>query len=202
MPGYNDEYMYENAPHRNKNPMSTAALTLGILSITCCSIIYVSLPFAAIAMICAVLSRGNGRMPGKSKAGIICGIVGLIATVAVTVSSLYYVLTTDEGRDYLQYYYRIYSGDYDFDLDEALEEMFPFLYDSGSNAGGSEDAGSNSGNEDSGSQEYGGYENELPGNGYEDEIPGSGGSNGSAGEGSGGSNGSNHSSGQDDDGFI
>lgn len=197
MPGYDDEYMYETSPHRNKNPMSTAALALGILSITCCSIIYVSLPFGAIAIICAILSRGNGQMPGRSKAGIICGIVGLIATVSITVSSLYYVLTTDEGRDYLQYYYRIYSGDYDFDLDETLEEMFPFLYGSDNDTGSSKDAGS-----DNGSQEYGGYENEIPGDDYEDEIPGSGGSNGSAGEDSGGSNGSNHSSGQDDGGFI
>ncbi|MCC8046413.1 MAG: hypothetical protein LIP12_13120 [Clostridiales bacterium] len=197
MPDYNDEYMYENAPHRNKNPMSTAALTLGILSITCCSIIYISLPFGAIAVICAILSRGNGQMPGRSKAGIICGIAGLIATVVVTVSSFYYVLTTEEGRNYLQYYYRVYSGDYDFDLDDALGEMFPFFYGSGNDTDGSDDAGS--GSEDNVSQEYGGYENELPGDDSENDGSGSG---GSGGDHSGGSNGSDHSSGQDDGRFI
>ncbi|MCD7955174.1 MAG: DUF4190 domain-containing protein [Lachnospiraceae bacterium] len=153
MPDYNDEYMYENPSYRNKNPMATAALVLGILSITCCSIIYVSLPFGAIAVICAILSRGNGRMSGKSKAGIICGIVGLIATVAITVSSFYYVLTTEEGREYLQYYYRVYSGDYDFDINNALEEMFPFLYGSGNSTDGSDDSGSGgSGSGGSGSE--------------------------------------------------
>jgi len=202
MPDYNDEYTYENIPQRRKNPMSTAALALGILSITCCSVFYVALPFGAIAIICAILSRGKGQMPGKSRAGIICGSVGLIATVIITVSSVYFVLTTENGRNYLQYY-RIYSGDYDFDLDETLEEMFPFLYgsDGGTDSSGQDGSGSSgSDGSDGGGQEYGGFENELPGGGSGDG--GSSGSGGSDDGNSGSNNGSDNSSQPDDGGFI
>ncbi|MCD7813770.1 MAG: hypothetical protein LUH20_06925 [Lachnospiraceae bacterium] len=127
---YDDEYTYESRPGRKRGPMATAAIVLGILSITLSSIIYVALPCGAIAVICAILSRDKHSMPGRSKAGMICGIIGMVATTVITVSAFRYVLTTDEGRSYLEYYYRIYTGDYDFDLDETFEEIFPFLYGS------------------------------------------------------------------------
>ncbi|MCD7832905.1 MAG: hypothetical protein LUH00_02785 [Lachnospiraceae bacterium] len=137
---YDDEYTYESRPGRKRGPMATAAIVLGILSITLSSIIYVALPCGAIAVICAILSRDKHSMPGRSKAGMICGMIGMVATTVITVSAFRYVLTTDEGRSYLEYYYRIYTGDYDFDLDETFEEIFPFLYGSeGSDDGSSGD---------------------------------------------------------------
>ncbi len=166
---YDDEYNWERRSVRGRNPMATAAVTLGILSIVSCSAFYIALPCGALAIICAILSRDNRPMISKSKAGIICGIVGMIASLIVTVFSFRYILFTEEGRAYLEYYYQMYTGDLDFDIDEALGWLFPFLYDSESadsedtqGIGGSNDAGGSngdsnfgedgSGNSDDGSQ--------------------------------------------------
>ncbi|MCC8102802.1 MAG: hypothetical protein LIP11_11290 [Clostridiales bacterium] len=159
MNNYDDEYTYESRPGRKRGPMATAAIVLGVLSITLSSILYVALPCGAIAVICAILSRDKHSMPGRSKAGMICGIIGMVATTVITVSAFRYVLTTEEGRSYLEYYYRIYTGDYDFDLDEAFDEMFPFFYGSE----GSEDDGSDEmeipGSDGSQGDDFGGYDN-------------------------------------------
>ncbi|MCD8348365.1 MAG: hypothetical protein LUD16_10580 [Lachnospiraceae bacterium] len=178
---YDDEYTYESRPGHKRGPMATAAIVLGVLSITLSSIIYVALPCGAIAVICAILSRDRNSMPGRSKAGMICGIIGMVATTVITVSAFRYVLTTDEGRSYLEYYYRIYTGDYDFELDETLEELFPFLYSSeDSENSGSDDSlngdsdhsdGEDSGNYDNGSDNHsndnGDFVNDSPGGSYD-----------------------------------
>jgi len=174
---YDDEYTYESRPGRKRGPMATAAIVLGVLSITLSSIIYVALPCGAIAVICAILSRDRNSMPGRSKAGVICGIIGMAATTVITVSAFRYVLTTDEGRSYLEYYYRIYTGDYDFDLDETFEEIFPFLYGSENSEGsGSDDmeipGSDDSLNGDSGhsaGEDYGDYKNGNSGDTGSDE---------------------------------
>ncbi|MCC8068128.1 MAG: DUF4190 domain-containing protein, partial [Clostridiales bacterium] len=153
---YDDEYNWERRPVRGRNTMASAAMVLGILAIALCSAFYIAFPCGALAVICAILSRDNHPMTGKSKAGMVCGIVGMVISAVLTVSAFRYVLTTEEGRSYLEYYYRMYTGDYDFDVDEALEGLFPFLSDSGENGeSGSEDAGSDNGQdsrEDSGSE--------------------------------------------------
>ncbi|MCD8021870.1 MAG: hypothetical protein LUF30_02405 [Lachnospiraceae bacterium] len=208
---YDDEYTYESRPPRGRNAMATAALALGILSLVLCSFIYAALPCGAMAIICAILSRGKGKMYGRSKAGLIFGIAGIIATIVVTVSAFVYVLTTDSGRSYLEYYYRIYSGDLDFDLDEALEEYFPFLFGSG------EDNTDNSDENGSGNSQYGGSDDTVgndsgnsgsdsgnsgdSGSGDDSGSGGLGGSGGSAGNGSGGNSG-NSGSDSAEGGFI
>ncbi|MCD7715846.1 MAG: hypothetical protein LUI39_05280 [Lachnospiraceae bacterium] len=206
MYNYDDEYNWESRPAGGRNnTMATAALVLGVLSITLCSVFYVSLPCGAIAIICAILSRDNRPMVGKSKAGIICGSIGMVITLVFTVSAFRYVLTTEEGREYLQYYYRMYTGDYDFDVDEAFEELFPFLYDSdengtngAENGNGSSGADGGSDNGSNGSSDDGfddgfddGYGNEPGGNGSGTQPGGDsghdgGGSNGSGSDGEGG----------------
>lgn len=215
MYNYDDEYNWESRPAGGrKNTMATAALVLGVLSITLCSVFYVSLPCGAIAIICAILSRDNRPMVGKSKAGIICGSIGMVITLVFTVSAFRYVLTTEDGREYLQYYYRMYTGDYDFDVDEAFEELFPFLYDSDENStSGSENGSGDSATDDRTNDDFGngglgtdnggsdngsdgssddgfddgfddGYGNEHGGSGGSDHD--SGGSNGSGSDGEGG----------------
>lgn len=162
MNSYDDEYFYEQRPVGGRNPMATAAIVLGALSIVLCSMFYVAIPCGAMAVICAILSRSRQRMPSHGKAGLICGIIGMAVSAAITVSALRFVLTTETGRAYLEYYYQIYTGDYDFDLDEALDEIFPFLYDSqeedsgssGENGSGAPDSGS-TGDDDSGTQDSG-----------------------------------------------
>lgn len=116
---------YQTQPR--KNPMATAALVFGILSLVTCFIIYLSLPFGALAVIFALLSRTERPIRKKARRGLICGICGMIATVVLTVSAFYTVLTDSSMRSFLEYYLRVYTGDYNFDLDDTLEALFPFL---------------------------------------------------------------------------
>lgn len=116
---------YQSRP--SKNPMATAAVVFGILSLVTCFIIYLSLPFGALAVIFALLSRVEKPMRQKARRGMICGICGMIATIILTVSAFYTVLTDSSMRSFLEYYLRIYTGDDTFDLDNALESLFPFI---------------------------------------------------------------------------
>lgn len=118
-------YEYQNPPRRN--PMATASVVFGILALLSCLIIYVSVPCGAMAVIFAILSRTDRPMPQKSKVGLICGICGMISTVIITISSFYYVLSDSTMRTFLEQYYQMYTGDFDFDLEEELGDLIPFL---------------------------------------------------------------------------
>ena len=123
---YDDtSYEYEQRPR--KNPMTTAAIVFGILSLLSSMIIYISLPCGALAVILAILSRTSSPMAKKAKAGLICGFCGMVATVVITVSTFYYVLTDSGLRSVLEYYCQAYLGDYDFNLEEELADIFPFI---------------------------------------------------------------------------
>ena len=124
-----DENTYEYEPRPRRNPMATAALVFGILSLVTSLMIYLSIPCGALAVILALLSRTDKPMRKKAKSGLICGICGMLATVIITVSAFYYVLSDSGMRSFLEYYCQMYTGDYDFDLDEMIEEMFPFVGD-------------------------------------------------------------------------
>ena len=63
-------------------------------------------------------------MSGKGKAGIICGLLGMILTVTVTVFSVYFVLTNDTARMYLNQYFKYYTGDQEADIEETLDDLF------------------------------------------------------------------------------
>lgn len=120
---HNDMYGY--VPRRN--PLATASMVLGILSLCTCFIFYLSLPFGALAILLAILSRIERNMSGKGKAGIICGLCGIIVSIAVTVSSVYFVLTDATARSYLEYYLQIYTGDSELSLEEEFGNLFPFI---------------------------------------------------------------------------
>ena len=120
-------YDYEYQPRPRRNTMATAAVVFGILSLVTSLMIYISLPCGALAVIFALLSRTEKPMRKKAKTGLICGICGMAATVIITVSAFYYVLSDSGMRSFLEYYCQMYTGDYNFDLDEMLEEMFPFI---------------------------------------------------------------------------
>lgn len=119
------EYEYPRA--HSRNPMGTAAIVLGILSLISCLFFYFSVPCGALAVLCAILSRGRNPMPGKSRAGLVCGICGLSMSLILTVSSVWTMLTNAQMRAYLEYYIQYYLGEPSFDLERELEHSFPFL---------------------------------------------------------------------------
>ncbi|MDY3250820.1 MAG: DUF4190 domain-containing protein [Candidatus Choladocola sp.] len=130
---YEDD-MYRQTPYRN--PMATAAMILGIVSLVFFSIFYIALPCGSLAVICSILSRGESRMTGKSKAGIVCGICGIAATIVISVTAVYTVLNDSQMRSYMEQLIQLYTGDDDFDLDQdwysdpsknnQQEEIIPF----------------------------------------------------------------------------
>lgn len=118
---------YKPQKQPGRNVFAPAAILLGVLSLFSSMIIYISLPCGALAILLAILSRTDSPMTKKAKTGLICGVAGMTATIILTVSAFYIVLSDSDMRSILEYYCQIYTGDSDFDLDELLEEMFPFI---------------------------------------------------------------------------
>ena len=116
---YDDMYEY----HSNRNAMAAAAVVFGLISIFSCLVIYIALPAGALAFLFALLSRTEPKMTGKGKAGIICGLLGMILTVTITVFSFYFVFTNDTARAYLNQYFKYYTGDADMDFEEELNNL-------------------------------------------------------------------------------
>ncbi len=156
-----DDY-YGSYPGKKKSRMATAAMVLGIIAIFTSSAFYIALPCGALAIICAILARTNHPMTSRCKAGIICGAVGIVISVIVTVYAMFSLFSTESGRDYLENIYRSYTGDSDFEL----EEIFPFL--GGSDEEEEQEEEEEQPAEDSGS---GGQEN-IPNENPGDSSPG------------------------------
>lgn len=82
-----------NGLYQKPNYMETSALVLGVFSIVSCSCCYLSLPFGALAIVLALLSRGGQmKMGNKAKLSIVLGIAGLIITIAFYTISFYLAL--------------------------------------------------------------------------------------------------------------
>ncbi len=143
--------MYGASERPRSSTMAGAALFCGIASIIFCSAFYLALPCGALAVIFAILSRIDGGMTGKGKAGVVCGCCGIAASVTVTVFAVHYVLTDPQMRTYVEQYIQTYTGDFDFDLEEQLGELLPFLSDDNSDeaAAPSDDSGSDAPADDS-----------------------------------------------------
>lgn len=122
---YDDDLYGQSTP---RNPMATAALVLGILSIMTCYMFYISLPLGAVAVICSALSRDRSSMPGRAKVGTVCGIAGILISICVTVTAFVSVIRNPALRSYVEQYIQIYTGDSSFDLDQALDELLPFFH--------------------------------------------------------------------------
>ena len=89
---YNNPY---NMPaYRKTNYMETAALVLGVLSITMCSCLYAAYICGAIAIVLALFSRGGKmKMSSKAKTGLILAIIGIVLTTIFYAASFYIAIT-------------------------------------------------------------------------------------------------------------
>ena len=76
-------------PKKPANVVDIVALVLGILSLVCgCCCGFASLPFGIGAIVCAVVSRRDGKMGGMAVAGLILGIVASVFGVLGVILSL------------------------------------------------------------------------------------------------------------------
>lgn len=108
----NNGYPYGIVPPTRYNTFATLSLIAGILSIVfmcCCTYLGVLLGVPAIVFACLDRTK-NGTMGGLAIAGLVCGIVGTVLSIALIVFAL--VIEANGGTEvYLQR------------LEEMLESM-------------------------------------------------------------------------------
>ena len=116
-------------PEQKSNGMETAAMILGILGIVGSACCYLAIPFGAIGILLAILSRGKSeRMSNRARLALWLSAGSLILTVSLTGYTLYRyrdVFSSEEFqqkiREYLEYYN---SSPEKEDSDDFLEDFF------------------------------------------------------------------------------
>ncbi len=78
--------------------LATASQVCGILSLVLFCCLFFPLPIAAIVL--GIIARVQGNRSGKPKAGIICGIVGLVLSIVVVVVYVTYVFSVYSSSGY------------------------------------------------------------------------------------------------------
>lgn len=122
---FGDSSEYSRPPGlRHSKGLATASLVLAVISLLCGAVIYVAVPCGALAILFALLSRGDKKMPGKCKVSLILGAVGAVSSIIMTVGAFYMLLTNREMRNEFRQLFNYYAYelglDYDFD---DLENM-------------------------------------------------------------------------------
>lgn len=87
---------YQQEPPKQTNALAIVGMILGILSLLlgCCG--WYSLLLGIPGLICSILSRKNGKT-GMAVAGIICSVIGIVISIAVTVmASILLIMVQDE----------------------------------------------------------------------------------------------------------
>lgn len=85
------------APARTgRNGLGTAALVVGIISIVTCWVWYVGGVLAILAIVFGMIgrqraARGEATNRGGATAGLVTGIIGLVATIAVTIALVAFI---------------------------------------------------------------------------------------------------------------
>lgn len=110
---------------------ATAALILGLLSVMTAFMgtVYPPLVFGGLAIILAILSRGcDPKYLTNAKIGLISGITGLIANVAVIASAFLLIYTNPQIQEEFhttlnQYYEAVYGESFDDALEEIMEAL-------------------------------------------------------------------------------
>lgn len=106
-PTENNSRQYSGSPYNSKRSggLAVASLVMGILSLTASCCIYAAVPFGALAIIFALLSRGGERkLDTKGITGLTLGIMGLIATIVIFTFMFIYSVNYYGGLDkFLEY---------------------------------------------------------------------------------------------------
>ena len=95
------------SPYRDKHStgFTVASLVLGILSVATSCCIYSALPFGALAILFALLSRGGERkLNERALAGLCLGIAGLVIAITAFVFMFIFTVNSYGGFDaFMQY---------------------------------------------------------------------------------------------------
>lgn len=89
------QYYYGNEPAtETPSGMAVAGLVLGILSMLCCCIWYVSAILGILALVFSIITVAKNK-PGKGMAiaGIVCGAIGLLISIVIVIGVIGYTRT-------------------------------------------------------------------------------------------------------------
>lgn len=89
-----------------KNSMATASLIFGVLAVLSGSVFLAAVGLGALSVLCALLSRTDRHLSGKSIAGMLAGIFAAVSSCAMTAYSFYSVMSNPQAR---AYYSQIFS---------------------------------------------------------------------------------------------
>lgn len=107
-PEYNGTEQTQNPPPprydylygEEKKPwggFAIASLVLGIISLLCCCLWYISLACGALSVVFAIIQKKRaGDMGGMALAGMVCGIVGAVIAILIFGYSLTLTLTNPD----------------------------------------------------------------------------------------------------------
>lgn len=89
---------------KRSNTMEVVSLVLGISSIVascCCGL---GIILGAMAVIFALLSRGNQKLGGNAMAGLITGAIGIVVGIGTIIAFFVYAIILGESTMYSSYY--------------------------------------------------------------------------------------------------
>ena len=116
----------DSDPIRRNQGLETASMILGLFALFSVMIIYVSIPLAALSIITGLLSRGNGRVKGRSKRGIMIGGIALGASLGITAVTVGMYFTNPQYRqtvhELVDYYMERYGLESTSDSDTGSDE--------------------------------------------------------------------------------
>ena len=122
---------YNDSPYRRPvsgklNNMETAALILGILSITTCCCLYGAYIFGSLAIIFALLSRGGRmKMSSEAKTGLLLAIIGIVLATFFFGLSIYALLKEFGSiEDVFKEAFKEYCRMMELDYEALYGEMF------------------------------------------------------------------------------
>ena len=80
--GSNTAYNYTQSQNIKSNNFATASLVMGIISIVC-SCCCIGIPFSALGIIFAYISKTNETMEKSAKTGLITSVIGIVLSIAM-----------------------------------------------------------------------------------------------------------------------
>lgn len=105
-----------NQINTTSNRFAIASIVCGILALIACCMGILAVPFGALGVIFAVLSKRKGQnMPGMSTAGIWLSCVGMALGILFTIYSFYIVFNTPAMLEEVN---RIFESIYGMSIEE------------------------------------------------------------------------------------
>lgn len=113
--------------YKSRSSLRSAAMILAVISLISFLMVYISVPLGAIAIILALLSKGQDEVTGKHKTIIALAAAGMCTSTALTGFAFYRVTTDPVLKKQMQQMLNYYTSHY---LGESASEAFPWLFDS------------------------------------------------------------------------